>query len=432
MNRNYALLTVFILILAAFSFAQRPGGPPPGVGGGRPGAGGPPGQDGPPRPDTQRPSQGQGPQDWMKGVDTNKNGSVDNTEFDAAIEATFAEFDRNHDGVISADELGPRTVEGKRPQVGNAMEANREGQAAGSRQQGPKQGILPPFFFKDRVADGQSLPRAQFEQLVRRVFTEMDKNSDGVISREESKPPPREGGPAKPGRPQEGPVGPPQPPNAQFIGAELRFGDKLVKGQPFSAEIVIEDNRRLYDGSTVTKQINGAVYRDAAGRTRREMPLENVGGVSLVGDNAKPQKLIFINDIAAHNQFFLDLGNRIARKNEIVDNPGQRPDKDGPPDAKPESLGTKTIDGISVEGTRHTFEIPAGQLGNAKPIQVVDERWFSPELQLVVLSRHVDPVAGEHVFKLVNIKRSEPSADLFTVPEGFKVESNKPGRRLEE
>ena len=64
------------------------------------------------------------------------------------------------------------------------------------------------------------------------------------------------------------------PPNAMFIAAELRFGDKLVKGQPFSAETVIEDTRRLYDGTTVTKTTKGAFYRDSAGKTRREQPLE--------------------------------------------------------------------------------------------------------------------------------------------------------------
>jgi hypothetical protein len=68
-----------------------------------------------------------------------------------------------------------------------------------------------------------------------------------------------------------------------------------------------------------------------------------------------------------------------------------------------------------------------GQIGNDKPIQVVTENWYSPELQLIVMSRHLDPLSGEHIFRLVNIKRSEPAADLFTVPAGFRVE-NKPGR----
>jgi hypothetical protein len=81
------------------------------------------------------------------------------------------------------------------------------------------------------------------------------------------------------------------------------------------------------------------------------------------------------------------------------------------------------LEGVRVEGTRVTFEIPVGQIGNDKPIAVVTEKWFAPELQVVVYSRHLDPLAGEHIFRLVNIKRSEPSADLFTVPNGFRIES---------
>ena len=240
-------------------------------------------------------------------------------------------------------------------------------------------------------------------------------------------PPPRDGRPGDIGPRR--PHGPP-PPNAQFIGAELRFGDKLVTGQPFSAETVIEDSRRLYDGTTVTKQSKGAFYRDGAGRTRREQPLDNVGGFNIVGEGAKSQTLVFINDFTAKSQYFLDINNKIARKNHIDDNRAPFPEKEGPPDAKTESLGTKTIEGVQAEGTRTTFEIPAGQIGNAKPIQVVSEKWFSPELQVVVMSRHLDPLAGEHIFKLVNIKRSEPSGDLFTIPAGFRVE-NQPDRRPE-
>jgi hypothetical protein len=41
---------------------------------------------------------------------------------------------------------------------------------------------------------------------------------------------------------------------------------------------------------------------------------------------------------------------------------------------------------------------------------------------MMVMSRHLDPLSGEHVFRMVNIKRSEPAASLFTVPSGFKIE----------
>ncbi len=266
-----------------------------------------------------------------------------------------------------------------------------------------------------KLDDAGSVTKADFDKAANEVFAGMDANHDGALSRAESRPP--EGA----GRPMA-----PPPPNAMFIGAELRFGDKLVKGQPFSAETLIEDTRRLFDGSTVTKRIQGATYRDTSGRTRREQPLEMVGGFNIVNENNKPQMLVFINDFAANTQYFLDLNSKIARKHPLGQNAPRDEPKD-PNDAKSESLGTKTIEGVSVEGTRTTFEIPAGQIGNASPIQVTTEKWYSPELQVTVMSRHVDPLSGEHIFRLLNIKRTEPAADLFAVPSGFTVED--PGGR---
>lgn len=284
--------------------------------------------------------------------------------------------------------------------------------------------MLPPFFFRDAMQPGQTVTKAQFEQIAEGVFDEMDKNHDGLLSREESRPPRPQG----PGSRPDGPPQAPPPPNAQFIGAEMRFGDKLVVNKPFSADIVIQDNRRLFDGTVVTKEMNGAVYRDGAGRTRREQPLGLVAGVNLVGTDNKPQKVVFINDFAAKAQYFLDVNRKVAHRHSIDARQTPTAENDGPPDAVSESLGKKTIEGVNVEGTRTTFQIPAGQLGNASPISVVTERWYSPDLDLVVMTLHIDPVAGEHIFKLVNIKQAEPPADLFVVPAGYTVEESRAPR----
>jgi len=37
----------------------------------------------------------------------------------------------------------------------------------------------------------------------------------------------------------------------------------------------------------------------------------------------------------------------------------------------------------------------------------------------VVLSRHADPRSGERIYRLENISREEPTADLFKVPSEF-------------
>ena len=91
------------------------------------------------------------------------------------------------------------------------------------------------------------------------------------------------------------------------------------------------------------------------------------------------------------------------------------------PDSKSESLGKQTIEGVEAEGTRTTMTIPAGEIGNERPIQIVSERWFSPELQAFVLTRRNDPMAGETVYRLSNISRSVPDASLFQIPPGYTV-----------
>ena len=91
------------------------------------------------------------------------------------------------------------------------------------------------------------------------------------------------------------------------------------------------------------------------------------------------------------------------------------------PDSATESLGTQFIEGLVVDVTRTTMTIPAGQIGNDRPIQVVSERWFSPDLQVLVMSRQSDPRYGETTYRLTNIVRGEPAFMLFEVPQDFKV-----------
>src|SRR5262249_21949585 len=88
---------------------------------------------------------------------------------------------------------------------------------------------------------------------------------------------------------------------------------------------------------------------------------------------------------------------------------------------KHEDLGTQTIEGVSAEGKRETVTIPAGVIGNERPIEIVSETWFSPELHTMVMRKHSDPRMGETVFRLTDIKRMEPDAALFQPPPGTKI-----------
>jgi hypothetical protein len=89
-----------------------------------------------------------------------------------------------------------------------------------------------------------------------------------------------------------------------------------------------------------------------------------------------------------------------------------------------EELGKQTVEGVEAEGTRYVTTIPAGEIGNEQPIEVVFESWYSPELQTVVMSKFSDPRTGENTYRLTNINRSEPAHSLFEVPADYTIDQS--------
>jgi len=248
-----------------------------------------------------------------------------------------------------------------------------------------------------------------------------------------------------------------------FISSEMSFDGKVVKGAPYSAQAITETARTLGDGNKVKNKTTASIYRDGEGRTRREQELGAVGPWAVSGE---PQQTVFINDPMTGANYILDPRARTARKMpplRISLLPGDLSDKIGvgtnataprvsvtvekdvftapvpPPPGESrqiqefrlnpgmkrggttESLGKQTIEGIEAEGTRTTMTIPAGEIGNEQPIQIVSERWYSPELQVIVMSKHNDPLVGETVYRLTNIVRGEPSRALFEVPADYTL-----------
>jgi hypothetical protein len=96
-----------------------------------------------------------------------------------------------------------------------------------------------------------------------------------------------------------------------------------------------------------------------------------------------------------------------------------------------EELGQQTIEGVVATGTRTTTEIPAGAIGNEQPIKIVSEQWFSPELQVLVMTRHSDPRAGETTYRLTGVVRAEPPRSLFEVPPDYTLQESAIRRQQE-
>ena len=94
-------------------------------------------------------------------------------------------------------------------------------------------------------------------------------------------------------------------------------------------------------------------------------------------------------------------------------------------------LEHKTIEGVAVEGRKTTTVIPAGQVGNEQPITITSEQWRSPDLNVLVMTRHSDPRSGDSSYRLLNVVRSEPDRSLFMVPADFTVKDTGIRRMLE-
>ena len=98
-----------------------------------------------------------------------------------------------------------------------------------------------------------------------------------------------------------------------------------------------------------------------------------------------------------------------------------QPFASGSQGGKEESLGQKLIEGVMADGKRVTTTLAAGAIGNQAPITVTSEQWFSPDLEILVMTRHSDPRSGETSYTLTNIIRAEPQAGLFDLPSDYTI-----------
>lgn len=223
-----------------------------------------------------------------------------------------------------------------------------------------------------------------------------------------------------------------------IVGFEGGIGGKTVTGSPFSATFTTQTTQTLADGNQIQRTTTGTIARDSEGRTRRDFTLPGIGPWETSGN--PPPHVIVINDVVAGTQYILNPKNKIARQVPPMRFRGHHGDRDGgragfrqqggpPPDAAGQtgkdavttSLGTQTINGVQAEGTRYTRTIPAGAIGNQNPIVITTEKWYSPDLQMVVMSKRNDPRTGERITQLTNIQRTEPEASLFEVPSDYTV-----------
>jgi hypothetical protein len=203
-------------------------------------------------------------------------------------------------------------------------------------------------------------------------------------------------------------------------------GGALVTGSPVSAKEVRKTVQTLSDGTVLENTSTTLFYRDSQGRTRT--------------DETTPNGTVLIQDPVAGLRITLMPGTKTARQANApalaaalregaswVTTTSQLEPHAGKKSAQTrkntnsENLGLQNQNGVMAEGTRTTVTIPQGQIGNNRDIRVVNERWYSKDLQMMVKSINSDPRFGVTSYEMTNISLAAPDPMLFKIPTGYTI-----------
>ena len=216
----------------------------------------------------------------------------------------------------------------------------------------------------------------------------------------------------------------------------LESRSKVVQGKPYAAESQTDVVQTLIDGNRIVRHTSSKFFRDNSGRTRREQTF------SAINSSIPGETKIFIDDPVGNVAWVLDPGAHSARKlvrsgKYMAERNAQAraemepvgltklPKLDEGRDIVREQLGQKMIEGVLCSGTRDTITIPAGQIGNERPVVIVTETWTSPAIGAVVQSSTTDPRFGQTTYQLSNLQLGEQQIALFEPPASYQIEASR-------
>jgi hypothetical protein len=203
-----------------------------------------------------------------------------------------------------------------------------------------------------------------------------------------------------------------------------------VLNAPYSAKRRFTSAQKSADGTINRSESGGSEARDSLGRTfsaaeRQWTYLE--GKKSVLGH----EMLYRIHDPVAKTDTKWDT---TAKEVKVIHWPEKTPEGDASeaqcqaacsefamkPFGTDEKLGVKTFAGVVGEGTRNSYTVPSGN-PDAKPIVVVHESWYCPELKIVILETNDDPRGVSWRNELVDIVRGEPDLAQYHPPANYVV-----------
>ena len=210
-------------------------------------------------------------------------------------------------------------------------------------------------------------------------------------------------------------------------------------GEPFSGVARTQSTTVFADGNRIVRTNIVHYFRDTQGRTRVEREvaddrtnLRGPGGVVTIEDSVTGEQINLMPAMKMAMVFKSARGGAPARISPASPLDATAPfallgfgmgiGADGrttESSAETTSLGQKVINGITATGTRIVRIIPAGVLGNEKPITSTLEEWKSVELGIPVQVTEKSSIGGTLTYNLQDVVRAEPDPSLFTVPADY-------------
>jgi hypothetical protein len=190
---------------------------------------------------------------------------------------------------------------------------------------------------------------------------------------------------------------------------------------PFSATVNTEEIRFLPNGLRgMTTTNHRLIARDGLGRVFQERRMFVPAGSRLAPQLTQTEiadpttRTIAVCDATRH---LCDL--RVYRGAVAATLPAEGPSADGASYLTREPLGTQSLNGIEMVGTREVLTLG---VNTDRPLPVTKEFWYSPLLGLNLTTKRWDPRIGRvETFTVTDINLAEPDPKLFTLPRDSSV-----------
>ena len=202
-----------------------------------------------------------------------------------------------------------------------------------------------------------------------------------------------------------------------------------VPNAPFSGTVEILSKQTLPNGSLYERWCSYLIARNSAGVIHNERrKLEKAGF-----HGEPPIQHVHLYDPQTHLDTILIPETHIARQTTLsqLKPPANStletaviPRNTINPTSR--DLGTQTIAGVVLHGTRKQWTVPAANSGTSHDVMVTDDYWYSEDLKVYLVLKHNDPRTGEQTVGIVKLDRQEPDSSLFQIPSAYKIVDETP------